>query len=113
MEKRRSALRASLEVIVVTPLGLVCSALSRINSSLCKRARRNLIVALSMASRSALPPDMLAGEGEDLRSWPLALRKGALAELLSDPVDGIFITEYERGEIGDVLFRVACNMGLL
>jgi bifunctional non-homologous end joining protein LigD len=56
--------------------------------------------------------DMLAGEGEDLRSWPLALRKGALAGLLSDPVDGIFIAEYERGDIGDVLFKVACNMDL-
>jgi ATP-dependent DNA ligase len=56
--------------------------------------------------------DMLAGDGEDLRTWPLALRKGALAGLLSDPVDGIFIAEYEQGEIGGVLFRVACNMGL-
>jgi bifunctional non-homologous end joining protein LigD len=55
--------------------------------------------------------DMLAGDGEDLRPWPLALRKGALAGLLSDPVDGIFIAEYEQGKIGDVLFRVACNMG--
>jgi bifunctional non-homologous end joining protein LigD len=56
--------------------------------------------------------DLLAGDGMDLRPWPLVLRKGALAGLLSDPVDGIFIAEYERGEIGDVLFRVACNMGL-
>jgi bifunctional non-homologous end joining protein LigD len=56
--------------------------------------------------------DMLAGDGEDLRPWPLALRKGALAGPLSDPVDGIFIAEYEQGDIGDVLFRVACNMGL-
>jgi bifunctional non-homologous end joining protein LigD len=42
----------------------------------------------------------------------LALRKGALAGLLADPVDGIFLAEYERGDIGDVLFRVACNLGL-
>jgi bifunctional non-homologous end joining protein LigD len=67
--------------------------------------------------------DLLTGDGEDLRPWPLALRKGALAGLLSDPVDGIFIAEYEQGgpkiagrdfgsDIGDVLFRVACNMGL-
>jgi ATP-dependent DNA ligase len=56
--------------------------------------------------------DLLAGDGEDLRSWPLALRKGALAGLLCDPVDGIFVAEYEQGEIGDVLFRVACNMDL-
>jgi ATP-dependent DNA ligase len=26
--------------------------------------------------------------------------------------DGIFIAEYEQRDIGDVLFRVACNMGL-
>jgi hypothetical protein len=29
----------------------------------------------------------------------------------TDPVDGIFIAEYEQGEIGNVLFKVACNMG--
>jgi bifunctional non-homologous end joining protein LigD len=46
------------------------------------------------------------------------MRKAGLAELLSDPVDGLFIAEYEQGaeceqgEIGDILFRVACNMGL-
>jgi ATP-dependent DNA ligase len=28
------------------------------------------------------------------------------------PVDGIIIAEYEQSDIGDVLFRVACNMGL-
>jgi ATP-dependent DNA ligase len=56
--------------------------------------------------------DMLASDGEDLRGFPLMLRKGALAELLSSPVDSIFIAEYERGDIGDVLFQVACNMGL-
>jgi bifunctional non-homologous end joining protein LigD len=50
------------------------------------------------------------------------MRKVALAQLLSDPVDGIFPAEFEQGgvaecvkqevDIGDVLFRVACNMGL-
>jgi bifunctional non-homologous end joining protein LigD len=44
------------------------------------------------------------------------MRKANLARLLSRPVDGIFIAEYEQGDeqsdIGDVLFRVACNMGL-
>jgi bifunctional non-homologous end joining protein LigD len=57
--------------------------------------------------------DMLSGDGKDIRPLPLSLRKAGLAQLLSDPVDGIFIAEYERGDIGDVLFRVACNMGLL
>jgi hypothetical protein len=56
--------------------------------------------------------DMLAGDGEDIRALPLSLRKAGLTQLLSDPVDGMFIAEYERGEIGNVLFRVACNMGL-
>jgi hypothetical protein len=35
----------------------------------------------------------------------------SLARLLKRPVKGIFIVEYEQGG-GDVLFRVACNMGL-
>jgi bifunctional non-homologous end joining protein LigD len=60
--------------------------------------------------------DQLAGNGKDLRPLPLSLRKAELAQLLSRPVDGIFIAEYEQGQhrhdIGDVLFRVACNMGL-
>jgi bifunctional non-homologous end joining protein LigD len=56
--------------------------------------------------------DLLGGEGEDLRSLPLGIRKVGLAQLLAREVDGIFLAEYERGEIGDVLFKVACNMGL-
>jgi bifunctional non-homologous end joining protein LigD len=56
--------------------------------------------------------DVLACDGEDFRRMPLSMRKAGLAELLSDPVDGLFIAEYEQGEIGDVLFRVGCNMGL-
>jgi bifunctional non-homologous end joining protein LigD len=56
--------------------------------------------------------DMLAGDGEDFRPQALAMRKANLARLLKRRVDGIFIAEYERGDIGDVLFRVACNMGL-
>jgi bifunctional non-homologous end joining protein LigD len=54
---------------------------------------------------------MLAGEGEDLRGLPVSLRKVSLAQLLSREVDGIFIAEYEQGDMGDVLFRVACRMG--
>jgi bifunctional non-homologous end joining protein LigD len=56
--------------------------------------------------------DILAGNGEDLRPLPLALRKSNLARLLSRPLDGIFIAEYEQGDIGPLLFRVACNLGL-
>jgi hypothetical protein len=35
------------------------------------------------------------------RTLPLAIRKAALAKLLADQVDGIFIAEYEQGNIGD------------
>jgi bifunctional non-homologous end joining protein LigD len=56
--------------------------------------------------------DMLAGDGEDYRRRALLLRKASLARLLKRQVDGIFIAEYEQGDIGDVLFRVACNMRL-
>jgi bifunctional non-homologous end joining protein LigD len=55
--------------------------------------------------------DMLAGDGEDFRPQALVLRKASLARLLKRRVDGIFIADYEQGA-GDVLFRVACNMGL-
>jgi hypothetical protein len=40
------------------------------------------------------------------------LRKANLAPLPSRRVMGIFIAEYEQGDIGDVLFRVTCNMDL-
>jgi bifunctional non-homologous end joining protein LigD len=56
--------------------------------------------------------DVIAGDGKDLRTLPLSMRKVALAQLLSHPVDGIFIAEYEPGDIGGVLFKVPCNMGL-
>jgi bifunctional non-homologous end joining protein LigD len=56
--------------------------------------------------------DMLASNGEDLRALPLSIRKAGLARLLSHEVDGIFLAEYEQDEIGDTLFKVACNMGL-
>jgi len=57
--------------------------------------------------------DLLAGEGEDHRQLPLGLRKVGLAQLLTHEVNGIFIAEYEQGDIGDVLFRAACNMGIV
>jgi bifunctional non-homologous end joining protein LigD len=56
--------------------------------------------------------DLLAADGEDYRPQALVMRKASLARLLKRRVDGIFIAEYEQGDIGDVLFRVACNMGL-
>jgi bifunctional non-homologous end joining protein LigD len=56
--------------------------------------------------------DMLAGDGEDQRQLPLSLRKTNLARLLKRRIPGGFIAEYEQGEIGRDLFRVACSMGL-
>jgi ATP-dependent DNA ligase len=51
--------------------------------------------------------DMLAGDGEDHRQLPLSLRKTNLARLLRRRIPGIFIAEYEQGEIDQDLFRVA------
>ena len=53
--------------------------------------------------------DMLAGDGEDLRKLPLTMRKTNLAWLLARPVDGIFLSDFELGEIGPDLFRHACR----
>lgn len=56
--------------------------------------------------------DVLMSETEDLRPQPLFLRKGILARMLKRKVDGIKLSQFERGEIGPDLFRAACQMGL-
>ena len=56
--------------------------------------------------------DVLTMQGEDLRQLPLHLRKNNLARLLARRVDGIFLSDFEQGEIGPDLFRHACLMGL-
>ena len=40
------------------------------------------------------------------------MRKINLARLLARRVDGIFLSDFEQGEIGPDLFRHACLMGL-
>ena len=55
---------------------------------------------------------MLVGDGADLRKLPLTMRKTNLARLLARRVDGIFLSDFEQGEIGPDLFRHACLMGL-
>jgi len=40
------------------------------------------------------------------------MRKTNLARLLHGRPDGIFISEFEQGEIGPDLFRKACEFGL-
>jgi ATP-dependent DNA ligase len=56
--------------------------------------------------------DMLVSDGDDLRRLPLSMRKTNLARLLARRVDGIFVSDFEQGEIGPDLFRHACLMGL-
>ncbi|MCA6104353.1 DNA ligase [Bradyrhizobium sp. WSM 4400] len=56
--------------------------------------------------------DILALEGDDLRKLPLHLRKTNLARILARRIDGIFLSDFEQGEIGPDLYRQACLMGL-
>ncbi|MBR1154169.1 hypothetical protein [Bradyrhizobium sp. JYMT SZCCT0428] len=56
--------------------------------------------------------DMLVSDGDDIRKLPLTMRKTNLARLLARRMDGIFLSDFERGEIGPELFRHACLMGL-
>jgi ATP-dependent DNA ligase len=48
--------------------------------------------------------DALVMDGEDLRALPLHLRKNNLARLLARRPDGIFVSDFEQGEIGPDLF---------
>ena len=43
---------------------------------------------------------------------PLTMRKANLSRLLARRVNGIFLSDFEQGEIGPDLFRHACLMGL-
>src|SRR6476659_7779476 len=54
--------------------------------------------------------DVLMSDGNDLRKLPLSMRKASLARLLTRRVNGIFLSDFERGEIGPDLFRHACLM---
>lgn len=56
--------------------------------------------------------DILALDGDDLRKLPLHLRKNNLARLLARRPEGIFVSDFEQGEIGRDLFRQACKFGL-
>jgi bifunctional non-homologous end joining protein LigD len=56
--------------------------------------------------------DILALEGDELRKLPLHLRKTNLARLLARRPEGIFVSDFEQGEIGPDLFRKACEFGL-
>jgi bifunctional non-homologous end joining protein LigD len=56
--------------------------------------------------------DVLMSDGDDLRKLPLSIRKANLSRLLARRVNGIFLSDFERGEIGPDLFRYACMLGL-
>jgi bifunctional non-homologous end joining protein LigD len=56
--------------------------------------------------------DLLALNGDDLRDLPLSMRNANLARLLARRPDGIFISDFEQGEIGPELFRKACEFAL-
>jgi bifunctional non-homologous end joining protein LigD len=56
--------------------------------------------------------DILAMDGDDLRDLPLSMRKTNLQRLLSRRPEGIFLSDYEQGEIGPALFHKACEFGL-
>jgi ATP-dependent DNA ligase len=58
--------------------------------------------------------DVLALNGDDLRKLPLHLRKkkNNLSRLLARRPEGIFITEFEHGDIGPDVFRQACKFDL-
>jgi bifunctional non-homologous end joining protein LigD len=56
--------------------------------------------------------NMLVSDGDDVRKLPLSMRKASLSRLLARRVDGIFLSDFEQGEIGPDLFRHACLMGL-
>ena len=55
--------------------------------------------------------DVLAMDGDDLRDLPRSMRKANLARLLARRPDGIFVSDFELGEIGPDLFRIACEFG--
>ena len=55
---------------------------------------------------------LLAMDGDDLRDLPLSLRKTNLTRRLARRPDGIFLSDFEQGEIGPDLFLAACRIGL-
>ena len=52
--------------------------------------------------------DIVALDGEDLRSVPLSMRKSNLARLLRGRPESMFVAAFEAGEIGPELFSRGC-----
>jgi hypothetical protein len=79
----------------------------------CWRKRRQ--IACSPTSASVTSPERVrttSSKRARVVIVPLSLRKANLARLSLAPRQGHFIAEYEQGDIGHDLFRVACNTGL-
>jgi bifunctional non-homologous end joining protein LigD len=56
--------------------------------------------------------DLLAVDGDDLRSEPLYFRKARLAKLLAKSGDAIQLNPHLTGGIGPAMFEHACKLGL-
>ncbi len=50
--------------------------------------------------------DIPISDGEDVGRLPLSMRKASLAWLLARRIDGIFLSDFEQGEIGPDMFRL-------
>ena len=73
--------------------------------------RHRLQRLLGLVARPS-PNTLPTSDGEDIRKPPLSMRKANLSQLLARRVDGIFLSDFEQGEIGPDLFRHACLLGL-
>jgi hypothetical protein len=50
-------------------------------------------------------------EGDDLRKLPLSMRKANLARLSARRINGIFLSDFERGEIDQNYFAMPACCG--
>ena len=67
------------------------------------RRQHRVLQDYQFRTRGNSPPDsfdLLIEAGEDIRKLPLHLRKASLARLFARRVDGIFLSDFEQGEIG-------------
>ena len=77
-----------------------------------RRACEGIAADPTTPKYAAINIPMLVSDGDDIRRLPLSMRKINLALLLARRLDGIFLSDFEQGEIGPDLFRHACLMGL-
>jgi hypothetical protein len=64
------------------------------------------------ATRRSLRAPAEPGRHVQVTLAPRHLRKSNLAPLLARRPDGIFVSDFEQGEIGPDLYRKACEFGL-